>query len=502
MSIFSSTAQVPKRYVHNLGFMNTLSMQNFGELYPILAKELVPGDVFKHKHACNMFFFPQNVNVMHGFKLKTYYFFVPYRVVYPDWDKFISQVNGQYQTPFVKPYIQARDLFNRGINHEYWCHGSLSDYLGMNSFDKSNTYLPWDSQNDNKIDTLWHRAYQKIYVDYFIDTEVNTHIALANFVNDTLIPRSGGEDVSSVSALNSLLQLRTKCWSKDLFTTSLKNTRVAGQTPSISGTFNMDTFRQTAALDAFYQALMRIGQRPMEFIRGIFGVTPKDYRLDMAEFLGGDSVPIIKGTVVNHNASIGSDADAQGFIASEFKTGGISGKFKYRCREFGLLMGLATIEPDAVYFQGLPRQFSKQDPSDYFNPYFEHIGDQMTLNQEIYMSVMDSAQAAISDTNKQGFGFAPRYSEYKYFDNELHGLFRMPNAYLNYTAAKQFSSVPSRNSSAFSQIQSPNGSVADPCNLKRIFNITTGTPIAGVQFYHQFKSLRPMDKDSRVYIKG
>lgn len=499
MGIFSTTAVAPKRYVHKLGFMNTLTMQDFGVLYPMLAKELVPGDVIKHKHAMNMFYFPQSSNVMHGFRLKSYYFFVPYRIVWPLWDAFFSD----HLHTYIKPYAQARDFYNLGNGHQYWQHGSLADYLGMNSFPKGQSGdTAWDTSDDTRIDTLFFRAYQKVFVDHFIDQQVSNHNLFAQLVNETIIPHSGGEDTNNFPAL---FNLRSACWNKDLFTTALSRQQEGGA-PTISGTFDMSTLRVTAAIDKYRQILTRIGVRAKEFTRGIFGVTPSDYRLDMAEFLTATSDQIIKGQVVNHNASTGSDAEAQGFIASEFKSGGISGNFKYKCREFGVLMGLACIIPDAVYYQGINRQFLKQDATDHFNPYFEHIGDQNVLNMEIYLS--PKLVGSVTDPNKDVFGYAPRYSEYKYYDNEVHGLFR-DAAYLDYHDAKSYSSKPIRSGTPFAQISNPiaaDGSIyaqyKDFAGLKRIFNITEGTPIAGVQFYHKFDALRPMDRDSAVYFKG
>lgn len=498
MSIFTNISILPKRNYHKLGFQNDLTMQHFGVLYPMLCVEGVPGQVINHKHVDNLFFFPQFANVQHSYRLMTYYFYVPYRIIYWDWDKFFSQVNGQYQTPFVAPYVQWRDLYNRGTNHQWVAPCSLSDYLGVASLAYAATGqggevvnpLAWDSSDDDKLNTLPFRAYQKIWVDHFMDPEANYDVSAKSGL-ENIFPHGGGELVADFSFL---FCLRSKCWNFDKFTTALKNTHIAGQKPTVSGTIDVDNLRELFSLNSFIELMARTSQRPQDLTHALYGVYPKDYRIDQAEFIRATSCDIVKGQILNHDAAGSSGLDdAQGFPVSTFRGGNIGGDFKYKPREHGLLIGLSTVVPQAKYFQGTKKLFRKLNPTDYYIPNFDNLGDQMVRNDELYQQV--GVTSAEQTQNKSGFGFEPRYAELKYYDNEIHGYYRRLS-YMMYHDAKQFSSLPSRNSRDFSHIsnyESDNSgnAISDPCNLNRIFNVPVNSPKIGYSIYHQFHQLDP-----------
>lgn len=512
MGIFDTYEKKPKRNGFPLSYNWFGSLQDFGVLYPIMAKPAVPGDVFKHAHAVNLQFMPMSANVNHRFRVCTYYFFVPNRILWDKWDEFISRNPNQPQP--IHPYIVKEDLVKKyavmGDHNDYGglCHGSLADYLGHATIGRNSAGYDyaWTYTDGRIIDSLPFRAYQKIWVEYFAD-EQNLNVMDHQTFIDGIFPAAGdelsGSFLSNLGELNQLCCLRSKAWNKDPFTSSLVYTTSGNYQPTLSGTITIEDIRNANTLTKFFERMNRSGQRPQEFMHATFGVKPKDYRLDMPEFLGASSSDIVFGQVMNSEASIpnGLDSQAQGYSVSTARSSSIAGHFKYKCREFGWYIGLLCIVPEAVYFKGTPKYLEgKIVNTDYPFPDFATLGDEAIKYKQLKWIV---PQTATDDQdNENVFAYAPRYWEYKYYPNELHGLFR-DNAYHDYTAARRMGSYTPMRQLGFAYIQgSSDGQILDPLEagdqdeLKNIFNINTGAPIAYVNIFHQVKGLRPFPYSS------
>ena len=63
---------------------------DMGNLVPILALECIPGD--KHKISCESLlrFSPMITPVMHRYDVTMHYFFVPNRILWDNWENFIT----------------------------------------------------------------------------------------------------------------------------------------------------------------------------------------------------------------------------------------------------------------------------------------------------------------------------------------------------------------------------------------------------------------------------
>lgn len=503
MSIFDVFEKKPKRNLFPLSYNWLGSLQDFGVLYPIMCKPAIPGDVFKHAHAVNLQFMPMSANVNHRFRVCTYYFFVPNRILWSGWDKFIS-VN-QATTPPPHPYIKHEDLYDAydgSSNVGGLCHGSLADYINLATIDRGSAGYSynWTYQDGKVINSLPFRAYYKIWWDYFRDEQ---SVAPTDFEN---IFNHDGDEVSSMYFMGivySLAALKTKAWNKDPFTTSLVHKIAGNVQPMVSGNITIEDIRNANSLTRFFERLNRSGDRPQEFLHATFGVKPKDYRLDMPEFLCASSSDIVFGQVLNSEASIpnGLDSQQQGYAVSTARSSSVAGQWKYKAREFGWYIGLLCLVPDAVYYKGIPRYMTDFSlNTSYPFPDFARIGDEAISHRQLCWTVPQTA--ADDQLNDNVFGYAPRYWEYKYFANELHGLFRDP-AYSDYTAARRMGGYIPNRSIDFVYIQGDvDGLVQDPQNaydkdnLKHIFNINTGTPIAYASVFHQINGLRPLPYSS------
>lgn len=197
------------------------------------------------------------------------------------------------------------------------------------------------------------------------------------------------------------------------------------------------------------------GTRDVEQIYAHFGVRPPDFRLGRPEYIAGYSQDCTIGNIYN---TAGSDGDnVQAYAVGNVQSKNGSQMFKYTAQEHGWLIGLVTVMPQAAYFQGLPRKYGhRMDKFDYYWYEFAHLGEQAIYTDEL-------ALAPGVDEDDQ-FGYTPRYAEYKFAPDEIHGDFRSLSK-MTYHDARLFDAVPQLNEN-FIVVDS------DYSDLNRIFNYT------------------------------
>jgi len=102
-----------KKNVFDLSHDVKLSMQ-MGDLVPTMCIPVMPGDKFDLSCESIIRFAPMVAPVMHRMDVSMHYFFVPNRIVWPDWEKYITN-NGPNGTgpDIVAPYIQHFFLTSR-----------------------------------------------------------------------------------------------------------------------------------------------------------------------------------------------------------------------------------------------------------------------------------------------------------------------------------------------------------------------------------------------------
>jgi len=167
-------------------------------------------------------------------------------------------------------------------------------------------------------------------------------------------------------------------------------------------------------LQSWFERNARGGTRYAEHIKAHWGITVPDYRLQRPEYIVGVKTPLTISEVLN---TTGTTDLPQGNMSGH----GVSvatGKFsRYSCVEHGFVIGLLSVMPKTAYQQGLEKFWLKtDDPTQYFYPAFAHIGEQETLNREVY--------AFQGTTGDDVFGYVPRYAEYKFMNNRVAGDFR------------------------------------------------------------------------------
>lgn len=496
-NLFNSVKMVkPKKSLFDLSH-DVKQSQNFGELVPILVQETVPGDSYKIGCEALVRFAPLIAPIMHQVDVSMHYFFVPNRIVWPNWEKAISDTSASAP---VWPFIN----FNGATSSA----SRFLDYMGIPTQATAGTTTP--------LNAIPFAAYQAVYNEYYRDEN------LVPSVNYTLIDGNNGANTD-------LLVLRKRAFEHDYFTASLPfaqkgtavdipigdvtgdvpvtlNSGVFGVSPrtfAISGTPSTVTintaspnpgtvgqiFADTSGLDVLpgtindLRRAMRLqewleknargGTRYTESILSHFGVRSSDARLNRPEYITGIKTPIVISEVLNTSGTAGAGNLPQGNMAGH-GIGVASGKYgKYFCEEHGYIIGVMSVMPKTAYQQGIPRTYLKNDALDYYWPSFAHIGEQEVQRQEVFAYTANATQT---------WGYVPRYAEYKFTQSRVAGEFRTT---LNYWhMGRIFSSEPNLNQQFIE---------CDAANFNRIFAVQTGDKLY-CHVFNKIAALRPMPK--------
>lgn len=480
-------------------------------LIPIFKQDVVPTDKLRVSSEIFVRLAPMLAPVMHRMNVRVHYFFVPYRILWDEWEKFITGGEDGLQAPTF-PTIGYQDA-----NKTYFAQGGLADYMGVPPLSGTVT-------NIQNISALPFRAYQRIWNDYFRD--------------QNLTPAMVQDTGSTTTSILELLSLRTPAWEKDYFTSALPwaqrgnavnipvaNTVVykptstvhknpagsftangfiglgstvdggslkAGQTvagtggndsrieniSAINTTGTIQDLRTAARIQEWLEKAARGGGRYTEHLLNFFGIKNHDSRLQRPEYLGGGKQPI---TISEVTASYGNKTDTYlGEYAGHGISIGKSNRFSKGFSEHGIVLGLMSITPRTAYGQGLEKLWNKTTSKyDYYFPQFAHLGEQAIQNKEVFFTPTGT------DVNNATWGYQRRYAEYTYKESSYHGDFRTSLSYWH--LGRIFSSLPALNTS-FIEATPPD----------RIFAVEDeAVHKFFIQVYNDVQALRPVPNFSK-----
>lgn len=191
--------------------------------------------------------------------------------------------------------------------------------------------------------------------------------------------------------------------------------------------------RRAFALEEFYEADGRGGNRYPENTLMQFGVHTPDSRLPRAQFLGSNTSPVQISEVVQTSST--DSTSPQGTLAGKGTSYGNNRLFKQFCTMHGFILNFYSIQTRAIYEQGIHPMFSRYDRTEYAWPRFAHLGEQPVYVKELFVN------ADVSE--EEVFGYEPRYSEYKSEKSSVHGLLK---GSLNFwTMSRRFANKPQLN---------------------------------------------------------
>ena len=188
--IFSSVPQTKiSRSRHNLSHQVKASFDP-GKLNPILTELARPGDTWKCSLEQFVRTMPMIAPVMDMVDIKVDAFFVPIRLIWDDFEDFITLgLTGEFEA--TPPTISRSSVPEGGAAafNSIFAVGGLADYLNFPSF----TYSDGDSIE--KRDALPFRAYQFIYNEYYLNQNLDTPIPLLTSSGDSEIAWSNDSTV-------------------------------------------------------------------------------------------------------------------------------------------------------------------------------------------------------------------------------------------------------------------------------------------------------------------
>ena len=440
-------------------------------LIPIIVDDVIPGDTY----SVNVNFFARLATplfpIMDNMYLETFFFFVPYRILWNNWEKFCgSQEDPADSIDFTIPAVNnaAVDMSLTGDVRE------LFRYMGM----PHHTSVPLQ-----QVSALPFRAYNLIWNEWFRDQNLQNSVDVDlddgpdTWTQYTLLKRGKRHDyftsclpwpqkgdavslplgtVAPVQAEDDTGPTFARAGSAGADSYGLMNqTGVADfvwQTDSTNGAaawldpnLEVDLSTATAAtindlrLAFQTQRLLerdaRSGTRYVETIKAHFGVTVPDFRVQRPEFLGGGTSTInITPVAQTTYQGTATDEDAKGALAGFGTVSGTHG-FTKSFVEHGVLIGLANVRADITYSQGIERYFTKDTRFDFYYPVLSMIGEQSVLAKEIFVAAADLEAV---------FGYQERYAEYRYKPSRLSGLM-MPDRATNlapWHLSEDFASEP------------------------------------------------------------
>lgn len=451
-----------------------------GYIYPIACYEVLPGDTFRQSTSLFLRLAPLVTPVMHPVHVKIHSWYVPYRLLWEDWEDF--RTRGPEGTDASEvPYITAP---SGGFPV-----GSLADYLGIPTGIEGLT-----------VNAFAFRAYNYIFNENYRDERVQdelpwvmtggadttTSTALAPspwgrdyFTTASPTPQTGPEVTIPVNMGDAGLPTITgtvtgngaptfkATGSGGTVTSPLKVVNVAGSTTGIGGPVSIDKsgspgttnpntsltwvdpklavqleyqpgeasigsiniadWREAMAMQRFEETRSLWGARYNEFLMDM-GIRPSDARLQLPEYLGGGR-QTIQFSEVLQTAPGGEDP------VGALKGHGIGAMRTNRFRRFfeedGIVLTFAMVRPIGIYMQGLHKMWSRRSFAEFYNYQFEHLSQQPVYTRELYAGVTDKDKV---------FGYQNIYDDYRSIPSQVSG--EMRTILNSWHMARDFSNEP------------------------------------------------------------
>lgn len=477
---------------------------DMGELIPCGLTEVLPGDTIQQATSILLRVTPLLAPVMHPVHARVHHWFVPNRIVWDDFEDFITG---------------GEDGFNASVFPtitDNFVVGSLGDYLGVPT-----------GVAGLEVSALPFRAYQLIFREWYRDQDL---------VTAPVIATASGADTTTDTTLQNI------AWEKDYFTRARpwtakgpeitlpltgdapvkgigKRTQSypnTGETVYESGSTSSSTFadsgdstetgsqrwefqedpnnagfpgifadlsnvtaasindlRLAFALERYQEARARYGSRYVEYLRHL-GVKSSDARLQRPEYLGGGRQTIQFSEVLQTAEGTNPVGELKGHGIGALRTN----RYRRHFEEHGFVLSFLSVKPKTIYSSGLFRTWNRRTKEDFFQHELQAIGQQEVLNKELH---------AAHATPEGIFGYTDRYEEYRVAESSIAGEFR--ETVLDFWhMARKFSTDPTLNADFVTAIPTD-----------RIYAVKTND-VLWCMVNHSIQARRMVAKTGKSYI--
>lgn len=526
-SVFQKTGALkPGRSVFDLSYTKLFDC-DMAQLVPVFCDEVVPGDHFTMSNEMVVRMQPMLAPILHDVYVTTHYFFVPYRLLWDDWEEFIT---GGKDADYVgsPPLLSAKI---EALTKEH--KGTLLDYIGLRIPVESESDIPLTEANSpvmfpvNSYNLIYNEYYRDQNLieevdldninilnrawtkDYFtsalpwiqrgvvpalpvttiigsdVSVGVNTNVVSSVYGSGNFNTNRGvigqfsiGTDSEGYPSNNVFMRAGSNTWPNMQYTSGLGVTSTASSTATFDGefeaestAFNVADLRLAFQISRWQERNARAGVRYTEFLHAHFGVSPRDDRLNRPEYIGGTKSPIIISEVLQTSST--DQTSPQGNLAGHGITADSTRIGKYFVHEYGLIMGILSVLPRPSYIpQGIPRQWTRKTRFDYYFREFANLSEQAVLNQEIFV------QGTADDAKV--FGFQGRFNEMRDKQNLVAN--NMRDYFDFWHLSRKFANAPLLNGSFVE---------CNPDSTKRIFAVQD-EPGLIVHYANRVKAVRPM----------
>lgn len=475
---FSTLPSVRRRRTRFPDDWNVRTTMTVGKLYPIKIEEVVAGDDFKEDLSSVVLLNSSFIRpVMDNLFLDTYAFFVPYRILYDDYESvfgnpkpsaytdndlgsfpminpsgtetvvsgtvadYLGLPIGKVPTVSVLPFRAFAMIYNQWFRNENTTDETYVQTGELGSFEKINN-AAWSAQN-----YCGQLPYVGKIKDYFTSAvsspQKGAPVTIPQVINFTDVPVDYGQPhaVSNVSASVKPNSGGTLAGYNVLgFTPQGSNSvpvrpGTVGSASISSGSVNFDNlYAKTSQLTAnsvtvdqlrlaTQRQLMLVadtmyGSRYREYLYGHFGVKVQDGLVQVPEFLSGKRIPL------NIQVVAQTTGQAEGSNPS-FSSLGTLGAYSHTassrtCKyvkgfvEPGYVIWVACIRYKHSYSQGVEKLWTRSERDDFYDPLFAHIGYQPIYQRELFVNQSKPNSLTI-------FGYTEAWSEYKHTPSKITG---------------------------------------------------------------------------------
>lgn len=443
---------------------------NSGYLVPCFVDEILPGDTVKFIATflarLSTFIFP----IMDNIFLDTFFFFVPTRLLWTNWEKFNgAQINPGDSTDFLIPHIAPASgalTFNPG---------TLMDYMGLptnvtinavdypsalplraylmiwnewfrdqnlqntqflptgdgpddpNDFqllkrgkrhDYFSSCLPWPQKGDSVMLPLGDSA--PVIGDGLAIGITDTHnnyglfssnVAYSGMYETGMSTNFYGASVGATGTGAGTVPPGSGSTKNavGLTTDPAKSGMIADLTAATAATINQ--LRQAFQYQKILERDARGGTRYTEMLKAHFGVTNPDFRLQRPEYLGGSSQRINVSSVPQTSVT-GTTPQAN---LAAYSVAHAQAHFTKSFTEHGYIIGLSNVRADVTYQNGMAKLWSRKTRFDFYLPALAHLGEQAVFKKEINYQTASASEV---------FGYQERWAEYRYKPSYVTGYMR------------------------------------------------------------------------------